>query len=358
VESLAVKNFWDGRRVLVTGHTGFKGSWLCLWLERLGADVTGLALEPATDPNLFDVARVSARTKSKIGDIRDYAFVRRSVAGTRPEIIFHLAAQPLVRQGYDAPVETFSTNVLGTAHLLEAVRQESRDTRAIVVITSDKCYENLEWVWPYREDDRLGGHDPYASSKACTELVVRAFWKSYFSASVSSPALASARAGNVIGGGDWAPYRLVPDLMRGFVCGQRVAIRNPDAVRPWQHVLDALHGYLLLAEKMHNDRSFAEPWNFGPEDADSRSVRSVVEQATALWGDSAGWEEVPDRTYHEAGLLRLDSSKARSRLGWRSRLNVNSAVEWTVDWYKKVSRGADARECVESQISLYESLSH
>lgn len=347
---------WQGRRVLVTGHSGFKGSWLSLWLHAMGAQVTGFALPPPTDPSLFDAARLGELVDHIEGDVRDYAALAAAVVRARPEIIFHLAAQPLVRLSYQMPVETYAANVMGTVHLLEAARQAG-GVAGIVCITSDKCYENREWDWPYRESDPMGGFDPYSSSKGCAELVVAAYRRSYFQE--AGPALASVRAGNVIGGGDWAKDRLIPDLVRAGEAGIAPLIRAPEAVRPWQHVLEALGGYLMIAEKlMAGDRRFADAWNFGPSDEDARPVRWIVERLCAAWGDAA----VPPRfdtrpRPHEAGLLRLDSSRARGMLGWRPTLDLGQALDWIVAWHKAVGAGEDARTVTLGQIAHYAQLS-
>ncbi|MDE8652349.1 CDP-glucose 4,6-dehydratase [Novosphingobium album (ex Liu et al. 2023)] len=346
---------WAGRRVLVTGHTGFKGSWLALWLDAMGADVTGFALPAPTQPSLFETARIAERLRHIEGDVRDPAALAAAFAAARPEVVFHLAAQPLVRLSYDDPAGTYATNVMGTVNVLEAARA-APGVRAIVAVTSDKCYENREWIWPYRETDPMGGHDPYSSSKGCAELVVAAWRRSFF-AGEGAPALASARAGNVIGGGDWAADRLVPDLVRAFAAGAAPLIRNPQAVRPWQHVLEALGGYILLAEHLlTGDRTFAEGWNFGPSDEDARPVAWIVERMRAAWGDAGAM--VPDRgpRPHEAGLLRLDSAKARAALGWQPRLRLETALDWIVDWHKQVDAGADARAVTLAQIAAYRAL--
>jgi len=347
---------WRGRRVLVTGHTGFKGSWLSLWLHQLGAEVTGLALPPPTDPSLFELAGLAELVDHRIGDIRDLSVVTEVVKEVRPEVIFHLAAQPLVRLSYDQPVETYATNVMGTVHLLEAARQAG-SVAAFVCITTDKCYENREWVWPYRESDPMGGYDPYSSSKGCAELVVSAYRRSFFPVEQipdGGLALASVRAGNVIGGGDYALDRLVPDLVRAFEKGEAPAIRSPSSVRPWQHVLEALGGYLMIAERLlTREPVFADAWNFGPSEDDARPVSWIVSQVQAAWGgtsDPVPWHgAVP----HEAGLLRLDISKARALLGWRPSLPLGDALNWIVDWHKQVADGADARAVTAAQIQAY-----
>ncbi|WCM29055.1 CDP-glucose 4,6-dehydratase [Sphingomonas sp. QA11] len=344
---------WSRRRVLVTGHTGFKGSWLSLWLNAMGAEVTGFALPPPTEPSLFETARVAGLVRHVEGDVRDLAAVRAVVEASRPEVIFHLAAQPLVRLSYVEPVETYATNVMGTVHMLEAARRAT-GVKAIVCVTSDKCYENREWIWPYRENDPMGGHDPYSSSKGAAELVVSAWRRSFFAE--GGPLLASVRAGNVIGGGDWAADRLLPDLVRAFEAGAAPLIRAPDAVRPWQHVLEALGGYLMIAERLlAGERQFADAWNFGPGDEDARPVSWIVERMRAGWGGGAA-DAVPDTGArpHEAGLLRLDCSRARAALGWRPGLTLEQALDWIVAWHKAVASGADARTVTRAQITDYQ----
>jgi CDP-glucose 4,6-dehydratase len=347
---------WAGRKILITGHTGFKGSWLSLWLHSLGADVTGYALPPPTDPSLFEAARIADLIDHVEGDVRDLAHLAAVVARARPEMIFHLAAQPLVRLSYEQPVETYAANVMGTVHLLEAARK-APEVRAIVCVTSDKCYENREWAWPYRESDPMGGHDPYSSSKGCAEIVAAAYRNSFFGA--DGPALATVRAGNVIGGGDWAADRLVPDLVRAFEAGASPLIRAPGAVRPWQHVLEALGGYLMLAERlMTGERGFADAWNFGPADEDARPVSWIVERMRIAWGGGAS-QALPDTgpRPHEAGLLRLDCSKARAALGWRPALTLERALEWIVAWHKETGAGEDARAVTLAQIAAYRAAS-
>lgn len=349
--------FWRGKRVLVTGHTGFKGSWLSLWLASLGAKLAGYALAPATEPSLFELARVGQTMDSCIGNVQDLDALRRTVERFRPEIVFHLAAQSVVRRSYAEPVETYATNVMGTLHLLESVRR-SHDVRAVVVVTSDKCYENREWEWGYRENEPLGGCDPYSSSKGCAELVTAAYRASFFGSgeSRSGAAIATARAGNVIGGGDWAEDRLIPDLMRGVAANRTVAIRNPSAVRPWQHVLEPLHGYLLLAEMLFDEGSrFAEAWNFGPRDQDCRPVRWVVEKLAEEWGGDVRWEMGDGAHPHEANFLRLDSSKAMRRLDWKPHWDLATAIRSTVSWHKAHRAGADMGSVVLDQIRDYTS---
>lgn len=347
--------FWAGRRVLLTGHTGFKGAWLALWLHRLGARVTGLSLPPEGQTPLFDAAGVMALLDHRVVDLRDAGAVAAQVREARPEIVLHLAAQALVRRSYAEPLATFATNVMGTAHLLEALRGVS-SVRAVVVVTSDKCYENREWVWGYREGEPLGGHDPYSASKAATEMVAQA-WSRAFLAEAGI-GLASARAGNVIGGGDWAEDRLLPDLVRAFRRGEAAPIRRPDAVRPWQHVLEPLAGYLQLAQRLVDDAGTAAgAWNFGPADDDARPVREVADLAAHAWGPEAGWAVVGDPGPHEAHWLKLDASKARQHLGWRPRLSLDEAVAWTVGWYRRfVEAPAQARPLALAQIERYEEL--
>lgn len=345
--------FWRAKRVLVTGHTGFKGSWLCCWLTRLGADVTGLAQPPENEPSLFTLGRVAHGMRSIFGDIREPAVVERAFAESRPEIVLHLAAQSLVRRGYREPVETYATNVMGTVHVLEAARRCDA-TRAAVVVTSDKCYENREWPWAYREHEALGGHDPYSSSKACAELVAAAYRSSFGDDGLY---IASARAGNVVGGGDWAEDRLIPDLVRGVSRGETARIRAPHAIRPWQHVLEPLAGYLLLAEGLIKEGPrVAEAWNFGPEERDTRTVGWLVEALAARWGDAFAWSQDEVTGPHEATTLKVDSAKARLRLGWRPRLPLTEALDWLVDWYRNQLAGADAAALTNAQIDAYQRL--
>ena len=345
--------FWEGKRVLVTGHTGFKGGWLTLWLARLGANVTGIALPPATQPNLFEAARIERHCRHTIADILDRQALEAAVREARPEIVFHLAAQPLVRESYQHPVETFATNVMGTVHLLEAARQVGT-VSAIVNVTTDKCYENREWVWGYREDEPLGGYDPYSSSKACSELVTSAYRRSFMRE--SGIALASARAGNVIGGGDWANDRLIPDILRAIGKGEPVLIRYPGAIRPWQHVLEPLSGYLTLARRLYEDgQSFAEAWNFSPVEEDARPVRWIADHLTRTWGGGASWVQDRGEHPHEAHYLKLDSSKARARLGWRPRWSLAVALERIVAWQRAYLDGADVAATCLAQIGEYSS---
>ena len=356
------RTFWHGRRVLVTGHTGFKGGWLALWLQALGAKVSGFALPPPTTPSLFDVGRIAdGMADSRFADLRDARQVSDAVCAADPEIVLHLAAQPLVRQAYVDPVATYATNVMGTVHLLEAVRGVP-NLRAVVIVSSDKCYENREWLWGYREEEPMGGFDPYSSSKGCVELVTAAYRNSFFPASRHAEhgvAVATARAGNVIGGGDWAANRLVPDCVRALDAGEVIRLRYPDAVRPWQHVLEPLAGYLMLAERLHTQGPpFAEAWNFGPPDEDTRSVRWVVEHLIRGWSGAARWEADPAPRPHEANYLKLDCSKGRARLGWRPRWPLTTAVEKTCAWHRALRNGANMRDVTLAQIREYESSEH
>ena len=342
-------SFWNDRAVFVTGHTGFKGSWLSLWLQQVGARVTGFSLDAPTTPSLFEQARVATGMRSIHGDVRDLHALGSALRESAPEVVFHLAAQSLVRASYDDPVETYATNVMGTVHVLEAVRRVP-SVRAVVIVTTDKCYENRETLEPYREDDRLGGRDPYSNSKACAELVTSAYRQSFFE---RGAAIASARAGNVIGGGDWARDRIVPDAMRAFAAGAPLGVRHPSAVRPWQHVLEPLAGYLLLAEQLVVGAHAGEAWNFGPGDDLVVPVRQLVDGLVAAWGNGARAEHAPDGGPHEATLLRLDASKARHRLGWNPTLSLEESLAWIVEWHKSVAAGADAREITEGQIERF-----
>jgi CDP-glucose 4,6-dehydratase len=347
------RQFWDGRRVFVTGHTGFKGSWLLLLLKQLGADVRGYSLPPPTEPSLFELLELDKACRHEEGDVRDLAQLQESLGRARPEIVIHMAAQPLVRASYANPVETYAVNVMGTVHLLEACRNVET-VRSVVVVTTDKCYDNQGWVWGYRETDRLGGADPYSNSKAACELAVDAYRRSFFNPERDgSPGVASARAGNVIGGGDFAEDRLVPDAVRAFMAGIPLSIRNPLAIRPWQHVLEPLCGYLLLAERLHGSAAFASGWNFGPRTDESRSVQDVADTLAAHWGEGAGWVQDPAEHPHEAATLKLDSTKARLELGWEPRLTVEEALELTARWYMAFGRHEEMREITERQVRDY-----
>ncbi len=352
-------NAWVGRRVFLTGHTGFKGGWLALWLAKLGAEVRGYALDPTTTPNLFEAARVGRVVEDIRGDVLDRTTLDASLIRFAPEVVFHLAAQPLVRRSYADPLQTYTTNVLGTAHVLEAIRK-CDSVRAVVAVTTDKCYENREWIWPYREIDPLGGHDPYSASKACAEIVCASYRSSFFPVDrldQHGVALATARAGNVIGGGDWSADRLVPDLVRGFIAGKPVSIRRPNAVRPWQHVLEPLRGYIRLAEGLLEQKAeFASAFNFGPGDDDAWPVERIATTMADSWGKGAAWSRDADPGVHEASSLRLDSSKARDALGWRPRLDIARALRWTMDWYRGWRDDADMQAFTLMQIEQYEKI--
>ncbi|MEH3121801.1 MAG: CDP-glucose 4,6-dehydratase [Sphingomonas phyllosphaerae] len=343
--------FWAGKRVFLTGHTGFKGSWMSLWLQRMGAEVTGFALAPPTDPALFEVARVAAGMTSIIGDIRDRETLEQALVAADPEIVIHMAAQPLVRASYDDPVGTYATNVMGTVHLFEAVRK-SPSVRAACIVTTDKCYENREWVWGYREDEPMGGYDPYSNSKGCSELVVSAYRRSFFGE--GKTAVASGRAGNVIGGGDWAVDRLIPDILRAVSAGEPVLIRNPLAIRPWQHVLEPVSGYLVLCQALWNDpAAAAAAWNFGPRDDDARPVQWIVEKMCAAWGNGADWTRDQSVQPHEAHYLKLDISKARVRLGWGPRWSLAKALESIVSWQRAWLAGADMHDHCNAELERF-----
>lgn len=350
---------WHNRRVFLTGHTGFKGGWLALWLASKGAVVRGYALDPCTAPNLFTEARIGTLVEDIRGDIRDAEKLEQALSGFAPEVVFHMAAQPLVRYSYQDPIGTFETNVIGTARVLDAIRR-TPSVRAVVSVTTDKCYENKEWIWPYREIDPLGGYDPYSSSKACAEIVSAAYRQSYFPVERLSDhhcAIATARAGNVIGGGDWSIDRLIPDLVRAFVEGKPALIRRPNAIRPWQHVLEPLHGYILLAEQLLAGRGqYATAFNFGPSEDDAQTVGWIVEKMVEFWGDGASWVRDPNPGVHEAGYLKLDASRARASLGWQPRLRLQTALDWLVRWYKAHAAGEDMQKLTLEQIAAYERL--
>jgi CDP-glucose 4,6-dehydratase len=349
------REFWRGRKVFLTGHTGFKGSWLTLWLKRLGANVSGYSLPPNTTPSLFEAADVRDGIRSTFADVRDLSSLSAAMTTAAPEVVLHLAAQSLVRESYRQPVETYATNVMGAVNLLEAVRS-CPSVRSVVVVTSDKCYENREWLWPYREDEPLGGRDPYSSSKACAELVTAAYRHSFFGEQ-SLAGIATARAGNVVGGGDWAGDRLVPDLIAAFAAGRPAQIRNPSAVRPWQHVLDPLHGYLLLAEALAEDRGIARGWNFGPPEVDARPVSWIADELSGLWGEGATWSREVQPQPHEANSLKLDSSMARTLLGWSPRLDLRGAMHWIVEWHRGFALAPEnARAVTMDQIERFEAL--
>jgi CDP-glucose 4,6-dehydratase len=352
-------DFWRGKRVFLTGHTGFKGGWTALWLASKGAIVRGYALDPCTDPNLFTAAKIGSVIEDIRGDIRDGAKLDAAITEFAPDVVLHMAAQPLVRYSYQDPIGTFETNVIGTARVLDAVRR-TPSVRAVVSITTDKCYENKEWLWGYRETDALGGYDPYSSSKACAEIVSAAYRQSYFPVDKIQDhrcGVATGRAGNVIGGGDWSTDRLIPDLVRGFLAGDPVRIRRPQAIRPWQHVMEPVFGYLLLAEKlMCGDPRYATAFNFGPSDDDAQPVGWIVEKMTKFWGGNASWVLDEDPSVHEAGYLKLDASRARAELNWHPRLRLETTLNWLVDWYKAWQDGTDMQEFTLKQIAEYEQL--
>jgi len=345
--------FWAGRRVLLTGHSGFKGAWLALWLQSLGARVSGFSSGLPTHPSLYDLARVREGMESIDGDVCDPEAVAAAVASSRPEVVVHMAAQALVRRAFEQPRETYATNVMGTVNVLDGVRRAPDGVRAVVIVTTDKCYENREWEWGYREDEPMGGHDPYASSKGCAELVTSAYRSSFFS-DPAGPRVASARAGNVIGGGDWGADRLVPDIMRAALAGEPVRVRNPNSIRPWQHVLNPLSGYLVLAQALCESPEYATGWNFGPADEDARPVGWMVERMAELWPEELRWTLDDGPHPHEARYLKLDSSRARGRLGWRPPMGLDEALAAIVEWYQAVREGADMRAVTLGQIESFD----
>ncbi|MBE0426179.1 MAG: CDP-glucose 4,6-dehydratase [Nitrospirae bacterium] len=349
------KSFWKDKKVMITGHTGFKGSWLSIWLKRIGANVVGYSLPPPTNPSLFEIANVNRGITSIEGDIRNFEYLKSTIDRYRPEIIIHMAAQALVRYGYENPLETYSTNVMGTVNILESVRQVN-GVRVLVIVTSDKCYDNKEWCWGYRENDTLGGRDPYSSSKACAEMVTTAYCKSYFSH--NDVAIASVRAGNVIGGGDWSEDRLIPDIMKAFMEHRPVIIRSPQSIRPWQYVLDPLYGYLLLAERLwSNGQEYAGGWNFGPPKEDAKPVSWIVEEIKKMWGDDASWElDNYSGNPKEALCLKLDCSKAKHLLGWSPNLNLHIALKWIVDWYRAYMQNENMQKYSNDEIIRYENI--
>jgi len=353
MQGMVTPSFWYGKRVFLTGHTGFKGGWLSLWLASMGAKVTGYALDPNTVPSFYEVANVQdVLGQSHIEDIRDLNLLQKAINQAKPEIVIHMAAQPLVRYAYANPVDTYATNVMGTVHVLESIR--SLDcVRATVIVTTDKCYENKEWVWGYRENDPMGGHDPYSNSKGCAELVTAAYRQSFF-ASLSHNKIASARAGNVIGGGDWSEDRLIPDAIRAFELNQPLMIRNPLATRPWQHVLEPLSGYLMLAQALYKGGSeFTSGWNFGPRDQDNRSVQEVINLLVSQWGEMARWKTEGTHQPHEANLLKLDCSKAQKQLAWVPRWDLEMAISKVVDWQKSFHQNLNMQEVSLAQINQY-----
>jgi len=351
------KNFWVNKRVFVTGHTGFKGGWISLWLQSLGAQVTGYSLEPRSSPNLFQIGRVADNMTSIIGDISDYHGLATALSDAKPEIVFHMAAQPLVRYSYGNPIETFTTNVIGTVHILEALRKCST-VKALVNVTTDKCYENKEWIWSYRENESMGGRDPYSCSKACAELVTSSFRESFFSQETYEKhglAVASVRAGNVVGGGDWSEDRLVPDIIRAINSNKSVSVRNPDSTRPWQHVLEPISGYLILAEKLcTHGMQYAEAWNFGPETGESISVLDILKKLDHLMPSGIKWNIAKDKNVHEANLLTLDISKVKKYLKWKPLLDIDKTLQLIVDWNTRYNNGADMHDFTHQQIELYQ----
>ncbi|MBF0491231.1 MAG: CDP-glucose 4,6-dehydratase [Deltaproteobacteria bacterium] len=350
-------DFWKNKKVLITGNTGFKGSWLCLFLQNLNVNIVGYSLPPPTEPSLFKLAALDKSVKTFYEDVRDFEKLKKVLLEEKPEIVIHMAAQPLVRYSYKNPIETYSTNVMGTVNVLEAARY-CDSLRAIVVVTSDKCYENKEWIWSYRENEPMGGYDPYSNSKGCAELVVSAYRNSFFNLNdyqKHGVALASARAGNVIGGGDWSEDRLIPDIMKSLLQNEKPIIRNPEAIRPWQHVLEPLCGYLLLAQKLYESKGkFAEAFNFGPVDEDAKPVSWIVDKLCKMWGANIEWVVDGADQAHEAAYLKLDSSKSRSVLGWKSRLNLEITLNWIVAWYKKLAIGEDIRFFSLEQVKIYQ----
>jgi CDP-glucose 4,6-dehydratase len=346
------QGFWKGKRVFLTGHTGFKGSWLSLWLHSMGAVVKGYSLEPNTNPSLFSILSLVDLIHSEIGDIRDLSKLKESIVTFKPEIVIHMAAQPLVRYSYKEPIETYSTNVMGTANVLEGIRL-CDTVKAVVVVTTDKVYENKEWTWGYRENEPLGGYDPYSSSKACAELVTAAYRQSFFS-KADALSIATARAGNVIGGGDWSEDRLIPDAIKAFEDNISLVIRNPSATRPWQHVLEPLCGYLMLAESLFKEgRRFAQSWNFGPEDKDCKTVKWILDDLVKIWGNDASWVLEQTAQPHEANFLKLDCSKSKSELNWHPKWEISSVLEMIVDWHKRFNSGAVMKDLCLQEIKNY-----
>ena len=348
--------FWKNKKVLITGHTGFKGSWLCLLLHQMGAEIYGYALEPPTVPSLFKEAKIDELITSHIGDIRNYDKLQKVIREIQPEIVFHLAAQPLVRESYKNPIDTYATNVMGTVNLLEAIRY-TPSVKSVVNVTTDKCYENREWHWGYRENEPMGGYDPYSNSKGCSELVTASFRNSFFNSKEyfkHGVAIATARAGNVIGGGDWAEDRLIPDFIRSITKGEKLKIRSPYAIRPWQHVLEPLTGYIILAEKLFkNSTEYAEAWNFGPDDNDAKNVEWITSKICNLWGNNASFEVDTNPQPHEANYLKLDCSKAKTLLNWHPRWNIEKSLSIIVEWNKAFLKGDNIREICNMQISEY-----
>lgn len=360
VVSLGLDFPWKGRRVFLTGHTGFKGGWMALWLKQMGATVCGFSLAPPSEPSLFDVARIGECVHHVEGDICELSRLRAAMQDFGPEVVFHLAAQSLVRRSYAEPVLTYATNVMGTVNVLESIRHTA-SVKAAILVTTDKCYQNREWQWGYRENDRLGGHDPYSNSKACAELVSAAYRDSFFppdKLGTHGVAVATARAGNVIGGGDWGSDRLVPDLMRGFVAGEQVTIRNPHAIRPWQHVLEPIRGYIRLAERLLvRDSCSTSAWNFGPSEEDARPVEWIVRELAKRWSPDASWAVDNGVHPHEATYLKLDCARAHNLLGWHPMLALTDALQFIVEWFKQWQAGSDMQQVTLDQIAVYQRLS-
>jgi CDP-glucose 4,6-dehydratase len=356
-KTMIEKSFWKDKKVFITGHTGFKGSWLCLWLHSLGADIIGYALAPPTEPNLYELCKIDRIVHSIIGDVRDLGLLTSTLSAANPEIVIHMAAQSLVRESYRKPAETYSVNVMGTITLFEALRK-CKSVRAIINVTTDKCYENREWCWGYRESEPLGGFDPYSNSKACSELVTSAYRSSFFvpeDYNTHGVGIASARSGNVMGGGDWAADRLIPDCVRSILKGDEIIIRNPQAVRPWQHLLDPLNGYLMLAEKLHKRGPYyGEAWNFGPDDRDTKNVEWIVNKICTKWGRNASYTIDKGQHPHEAQYLRLDCSKAKSKLGWYPKWNLEQALERVIEWVRAYQNGENVGEICRRQLEAYE----
>lgn len=353
---MITKEFWKNKKVLITGHTGFKGSWLTILLNWLGADVYGYSLQPHTNPNFFELAKVDQLVTSTIGDIRDYGFFLKNLKSIKPEIVIHMAAQAIVMKSYKNPRETYEINVLGTVNMLEAVRNVE-GIKAVLNVTTDKCYDNKEWHWGYRENEPMGGFDPYSNSKGCSELVTTSFRNSFFNPSEYDKhgvALASARAGNVIGGGDWADDRLIPDFIRAIISGEKLKIRNPNSIRPWQHVLEPLSGYLCLCEKLYNEGTrFAEGWNFGPDDNDSKNVEWIAKKLCNIWQNGSGYEIDTNSHPHEAFYLKLDCSKAKKMLGWYPIWTIETTLQSIVEWNKAWLNNSDMRKVSIEQIEKY-----
>lgn len=351
------KNFWQGRKVFLTGHTGFKGSWLSLWLHSMGAEVTGYALKPPTVPALYEICKTDELMSSVIADIRDRKVLENAILQAQPDIVIHMAAQPLVRESYINPAETYEINVMGTVNLFEAIRK-CASVKAVVNVTTDKCYENKEWSWGYRENEPMGGYDPYSNSKSCSELITASYRKSFFNIKdydKHGVALASARAGNVIGGGDWAKDRLIPDCVRSLLNNEKIFIRSPKSIRPWQHVLEPLSGYLLLAQKLYQEGpSYAEGWNFGPEDNDAKPVDWIVNKLCEKWGDDATYLIDKGPHPHEANYLKLDISKAKTQLNWQPKWNIETALDKIVEWTIAYKNHKNMCEITLKQIKEYQ----